>query len=134
MEIREILTILEGLESGVRVLDQDYDLDQQVLTLSVHGQKRQFVYTDYDEDFENAERRDVHEQLMGKDWYAALGHDDRMEILDAAYRAIRGLEPQPYQPTVGDEPMDVGDRLDEQQTDEDPVARVERLARDIQTR
>ena len=37
MEIREILTILEGLESGVRVLDQDYDLDQQVLTLSVHG-------------------------------------------------------------------------------------------------
>jgi len=134
MEIREILTILEGLESGVRVLDQDYDLDQQVLTLSVHGQKRQFVYTDYDEDFDNAQRGDVHEQLMGNDWYAALSHPDRMEILDAAYRAIRGLEPKPYQPSVGLEPMDVGDKLDEQEKDEDPVARVERLAREIQNR
>jgi len=134
MEIREILTILEGLESGVRVVDQDYDLDQIVLTLSVHGQKRQFAYTDYDENFDNAERGDVHDQLQRNDWYATLSHPDRMEILDAAYRAIRGLEPQSYQPTVGDEPMDVGDKLDEQEKDGDPVARVERLAREIRSR
>jgi hypothetical protein len=134
MEIREILTILEGLESGVRVVDQDYDLDQIVLTLSVHGQKRQFAYTDYDENFDNAERGDVHDQLQRNDWYATLSHPDRMEILDAAYRAIRGLEPRSYQPTVGDEPMDVGDKLDEQEKDGDPVARVERLAREIRSR
>jgi hypothetical protein len=100
----------------------------------VHGQKRQFAYTDYDENFDNAERGDVHDQLQRNDWYATLSHPDRMEILDAAYRAIRGLEPQSYQPTVGDEPMDVGDKLDEQEKDGDPVARVEPLAREIRSR
>ncbi len=98
---------------SVRVVDQDYDLDQIILTLDINGRPVSFTYTDYDEDFDNAERGDVHNQLQRNDWYASLSHPDRMEILDAAYRAIRGEEPGEYRPTVDDEPMDVGDRLDE---------------------
>lgn len=135
MEIREILTVLEGLESGVRVVDQDYDLDQIVLTLAINGKSVQFAYTDYDEDFDNAQRGDVFSQLQEKPWYRGLDHPTKMEILDAAYRAIRGLEPQQYQPSVGLEPMDVGDQLDEQQVDEeDPVARITRLHQELNRR
>lgn len=103
-----------ALTEGVRVVDQDYDLDQIILTMDINGRSVSFTYTDYDEDFDNAERGDVHDQLQRNDWYAALSHPDRMEILDAAYRAIRGEEPGEYRPTVDDEPMDVVDRLGEQ--------------------
>jgi len=85
-----------------------------VLTFDIEGQRKQFTYWDYDEDFENAERREVFDQLQRESWYAGLDHPTKMEILDAAYRAIRGLEPAEYKPSVGDEPMNVGDALDEQ--------------------
>lgn len=125
----------QGVSEGISVVDQDYDLDQIVLTLDIEGRRVLFTYTDYDEDFANAERKDVFDQLMRKDWYKGLDHPTRMEILDAAYRAIRGLDPQPYEPTVGDEPMDVGDKLDEQQVDEeDPVARISRLHQELHRR
>ena len=96
----------EGVTEGIRVVDQDYDLDQIVLTLDIEGKRASFTYTDYDENFKNAERKDVFDQLQEKSWYATLDHHTKMEILDAAYRAIRGLEPQEYRPTVGDEPLD----------------------------
>ena len=128
----------ESVSEGVKVVKSDYDLDQMVLTFDIEGPRPgyplQFTYWDYDEDFANAERKDVFDQLQKQPWYAKLDHPTRMEILDAAYRAIRGLEPQEYRPTVDDEPMDVGDQLDEQQTEEDPVARVEQLARELQNR
>ena len=128
----------KGVSEGIKVVKSDYDLDQMVLTFDIEGPRPgkplQFTYWDYDEDFANAERKDVFDQLQKQPWYAKLDHPTRMEILDAAYRAIRGMEPQEYRPTVDDEPMDVGDQLDEQQTEEDPVARVERLARELQGR
>jgi len=94
----------------------------------------QFTYWDYDEDFANAERKDVFDQLQKQPWYAGMDHPTKMEILDAAWRAIRGMEPSEYQPTVGDEPMDVGDQLDEQQVEEDPVARITRLHQELSRR
>ena len=132
------LHVPKGVSEGISVVKSDYDLDQMVLTFDIEGPRKgyplQFTYWDYDEDFENAERRNVFDQLQKQDWYAGMDHPTKMEILDAAYRAIRGMEPSEYQPTVGDEPMDVGDQLDEQQVEEDPVARVERLARELQGR
>jgi len=96
----------KSVAEGIRVVDQDYDLDQMILTLDIEGKKVSFTYWDYDENFANAERRDVFDQLQEQPWYARLDHPTRMEILDAAYRAIRGLEPQEYRPTVRDDPLD----------------------------
>ena len=109
--IRDYINLIEnaqreGVAEGIRVVDQDYDLDQVILTLDVEGKKASFTYTDYDGNFENAERRDVFDQLQEKSWYKGLDHPTKMEILDAAYRAIRGEEPSEYKPTVDDEPMD----------------------------
>jgi hypothetical protein len=91
---------------GISVVDTDYDLDQMVLTLDIEGTKKHFTYWDYDENFENAERKDIFDQLQDQPWYSGLDHPTKMEILDAAYNAIRGLEPSEYRPTVGDEPLD----------------------------
>jgi hypothetical protein len=96
----------QDVAEGISVVKSDYDLDQMVLTFDIEGQRKQFTYWDYDEDFENAERRDVFDQLQRESWYKGLDHPTKMEILDAAYRAIRGLEPAEYRPTVGDEPLD----------------------------
>jgi hypothetical protein len=96
----------QGVAEGISVVDQDYDLDQLILTLDIEGKRVYFTYTDYEEDFANAERRDVFDQLQEQPWYKGLDHPTKMEILDAAFRAIRGLEPQEYRPTVGDEPLD----------------------------
>lgn len=96
----------QGVAEGISVVDQDYDLDQLILTLDIEGKRVYFTYTDYEEDFANAERRDVFDQLQEQPWYKGLDHPTKMEILDAAFRAIRGLEPQEYRPNVGDEPLD----------------------------
>jgi hypothetical protein len=96
----------QGVAEGISVIDQDYDLDQVVLTLDIEGKKAEFTYTDYDENFENTERKDVFDQLQEKSWYKGLDHPTKMEILDAAYKAIRGEEPSEYKPTVDDEPME----------------------------
>jgi hypothetical protein len=95
----------QRVAEGISVVDSNYDLDQMTLTLDIEGTKKYFTYWDYDENFENAERKDVFAQLQEQPWYASLDHPTKMEILDAAYRAIRGLEPSEYRPTVGDEPL-----------------------------
>ena len=123
--LRKMMDLIESAQTvaeGISVIDQDYDLDQIVLTMNIEGKRVSFTYTDYEEDFENAERKDVFDQLMQKDWYKGLDHPTRMEILDSAYRAIKGLDPQEYRPTVGDEPLD--------ETEADPVRRIEQLFRD----
>ena len=102
----------KGVSEGIRVIDQDYDLDQIILTLDVEGRRASFTYTDYDENFENAERRDVFDQLQEKSWYKGLDHPTKMEILDAAYKAIRGEEPSEYKPRVDDEPLDIDEGSD----------------------
>jgi len=96
----------QGVAEGISVVKSDYDLDQMILTLDIEGQRKQFTYWDYDENFDNAERKDVFAQLQEQPWYAGLDHPTKMEILDAAYKAIRGEEPSEYRPTVGDEPLD----------------------------
>jgi len=109
----------QGVAEGIRVVDQDYDLDQIILTLDIEGRRASFTYTDYDENFENAERKDVFDQLQEKSWYKGLDHPTKMEILDAAYKAIRGEEPSEYKPTVGDEPLDIDEGVSEGDLEED---------------
>ena len=116
---REEMADRRPFAESIRIVDQDYDLDQIILTLDINGKQASFTYTDYDEDFANAERKEVFAQLQEKNWYKNLDHPTKMEILDAAYRAIRGEEPGEYRPTVDDEPMDVVDRLGEQGVAED---------------
>lgn len=101
-----VARVNKDVAESISVVDQDYDLDQMHLILDIEGKKVSFTYWDYEEDFSNAERRDVFDQLQEQPWYKGLDHPTKMEILDAAYRAIRGLEPQEYRPTVGDEPLD----------------------------
>jgi hypothetical protein len=109
----------QGVSEGIRVIDQDYDLDQIILTLDIEGRRVSFTYTDYDENFENAERRDVFDQLQEKSWYKGLDHPTKMEILDAAYKAIRGEEPSEYKPRVDDEPLDIDEGVSEGDLEED---------------
>jgi len=101
-----VVDMKKGVAEGISVVDSNYDLDQMVLTLDIEGTKKYFTYWDYDENFANAERKDVFAQLQEQPWYAGLDHPTKMEILDAAYKAIRGEEPSEYRPTVGDEPLD----------------------------
>jgi len=101
-----VARVNKDVAESISVVDQDYDLDQMHLILDIEGKKVSFTYWDYEEDFSNAERRDVFDQLQEQPWYKGLDYPTKMEILDAAYRAIRGLEPQEYRPTVGDEPLD----------------------------
>lgn len=96
----------KGVAESISVVDQDYDLDQVILTLDIEGKQASFTYTDYDENFENAERKDVFDQLQNNSWYKGLDHPTKMEILDAAYKAIRGEDPSEYKPTVDDEPLE----------------------------
>jgi len=96
----------QGVSEGISVVKSDYDLDQMVLTLDIEGQRKQFTYWDYDEDFENAERKDIFDQLQEQPWFKSLDHPTKMEILDAAYKAIRGEDPSEYRPTVDDEPLE----------------------------
>ena len=96
----------KGVSEGISVVDQDYDLDQIILTLDIEGKRASFTYTDYDEDFENAERKDVFDQLQEQPWFKDLDHPTKMEILDASYKAIRGEDPSEYKPTVDDEPLE----------------------------
>jgi hypothetical protein len=99
-----------GVSEGIKVVKSDYDLDQMVLTFDIEGPRKgkplQFTYWDYDEDFENAERKDVFDQLQEQPWFKGLDHPTKMEILDAAYKAIRGEDPSEYKPTVDDEPLE----------------------------
>lgn len=117
--LREMIDLIDragqGVAEGISVVDQDYDLDQIVLTLDIEGKRVYFSYTDYDENFANAERKDVFDQLQRNSWYKGLDHPTKMEILDVAYKAIRGEEPSEYKPRVDDEPLD----LDEQDVAED---------------
>ena len=120
-----------GVAEGIRVIDQDYDLDQIILTLDIEGRRASFTYTDYDENFENAERKDVFDQLQEKSWYKGLDHPTKMEILDAAYKAIRGEEPSEYKPRVDDEPLDIDEGAEEDPSEEEMDRTVSDLHKDV---
>ena len=111
----------ESAGAGVKVVDQDYDLDQMVLSLDVNGKKASFTYWDYDEDFKNAERKEVFAQLEQQPWFKGLDHPTKMEVLDASWKAITGQEPSEYRPRVGDEPMNDVDILGEEQANEEKL-------------
>ena len=121
----------KSVSEGIRVVDQDYDLDQVILTLDIEGRRAEFTYTDYDENFENAERRDVFDQLQEKSWYKGLDHPTKMEILDAAYKAIRGEEPSEYKPRVDDEPLDIDEEAEEDPSEEEMDRTVSDLHKDV---
>ena len=52
----------QGVAEGVEIIDQDYDLDQQIYTLNVDGNKISFTYWDYENNFQNPDIKDIYQQ------------------------------------------------------------------------
>jgi hypothetical protein len=124
----------QDVSEGIKVVKSDYDLDQMVLTFDIEGPRKgkplQFTYWDYDEDFENADRKDVFDQLQKQSWYAELDHPTKMEILDASYKAIRGEAPSEYKPRVDDIPLDMAEAM--KPSDIPPTMRDRLTMRDVE--
>lgn len=52
----------KGVAEGTEIVDQDSDLDQQVYTLMVDGQKVSFTYWDYESNFQSPDIKDIYQQ------------------------------------------------------------------------
>jgi len=55
---------LKGVAEGISIVDQDSDLDQQVFTLNVDGNKISFTYWDYENNFQNPNIKDIYQQAQ----------------------------------------------------------------------
>jgi len=53
---------LQGVAEGAEIVDQDSDLDQQVYTLMVDGDKVSFTYWDYEDNFQNPDIKEIYQQ------------------------------------------------------------------------
>jgi len=61
----ELISMLrEGVAEGISIVDQDSDLDQQVFTLNVDGNKISFTYWDYENNFQNPNIKDIYQQAQ----------------------------------------------------------------------
>ena len=54
----------QGVAEGISIVDQDSDLDQQVFTLNVDGNKISFTYWDYENNFQNPNIKDIYQQAQ----------------------------------------------------------------------
>lgn len=52
----------ESVAEGVEIVDQDSDLDQQIYTLNVDGNKVSFTYWDYETNFQHPDIKDIYQQ------------------------------------------------------------------------
>ena len=52
----------QGVAEGIEIVDQDSDLDQQVYTLNVDGNKVSFTYWDYENNFQSPDIKDIYQQ------------------------------------------------------------------------
>jgi len=73
----------EGVEEGVKIVDQDSDLDQQVYTLNVDGNKVSFTYWDYENNFQSPDIKDIFQQAQEQ-----LGKKLSLEQVKAVARAV----------------------------------------------
>ena len=61
-EIAEASLLEQGVSEGIEIVDQDSDLDQQVYTLNVDGNKVSFTYWDYENNFQSPDIKDIYQQ------------------------------------------------------------------------
>lgn len=59
---RRIKKLDQGVAEGISIIDQDSDLDQQVFTLNVDGNKVSFTYWDYETNFQHPDIKDIYQQ------------------------------------------------------------------------
>ena len=74
---------LEGVAEGAEIVDQDSDLDQQVYTLMVDGDKVSFTYWDYEDNFQNPDIKEIYQQAREQ-----LGKKLSPEQVKAVARAV----------------------------------------------
>ena len=60
--VNMVLNKVQGVAEGISIVDQDSDLDQQVFTLNVDGNKISFTYWDYENNFQNPNIKDIYQQ------------------------------------------------------------------------
>lgn len=73
----------EGVAEGAEIVDQDSDLDQQVYTLMVDGDKVSFTYWDYEDNFQNPDIKEIYQQAREQ-----LGKTLSPEQVKAVARAV----------------------------------------------
>jgi hypothetical protein len=75
------------MSEDVRILGQEYDLDQQVFTMKIDGKTREFTYYDYDEDFANADIEEIRTQVAEQ--LSDLSDRQHEQVVQAVYSALR---------------------------------------------
>jgi len=78
-----IIQKIQGVAEGVEIVDQDSDLDQQVYTLNVDGNKVSFTYWDYENNFQSPDIKDIFQQAQEQ-----LGKKLSPEQVKAVARAV----------------------------------------------
>lgn len=124
-------SVKQGVAEGFNGIGVDIEpeLDYDVVYVDINGKKYNFNYwyTDEKPTDELGFRKDIPQYLEREEWYKRLDQPTKMEVLHAVVQAELGNEPSEYNPTVGDEPMNVGDELDESKFLED-LSLFKRLA------
>ena len=75
--------LTQGVAEGAEIVDQDSDLDQQVYTLMVDGDKVSFTYWDYEDNFQNPDIKEIYQQAREQ-----LGKKLSPEQVKAVARAV----------------------------------------------
>jgi hypothetical protein len=92
----------EGVSEGVEIVDQGYDMEQQIFKLRVDGKPVSFTYWDYDENWANPDMGEIHAQV--KDKLKGLSKEQQKAVAKAVYRAVKqdSLKEQDVSEATGD--------------------------------
>jgi len=77
----------QGVAEGVTIVDQDSDLDQQIFTLNVDGEKVSFTYWDYEDKFQNPDIKEIFSQA--KEQLPDLTTEQHKDIARAVFKSFQ---------------------------------------------
>ena len=77
---------LKSMAEGVKIVDQDSDLDQQIFTLNVDGEKVSFTYWDYEDKFRNPDITEIFSQA--KEQLPDLTTEQHKDIARAVFKSF----------------------------------------------
>ena len=82
----------KSVAEGVKVIDQDSDLDQQVFTLNVDGKKVSFTYWDYETNFQSPDIKDIYQQAK-EQLSRKLSPEQIKDVARAVFKSVKqGVE------------------------------------------
>ena len=87
LEIEQVKQLQQGVVEGVEIIDQDYDMDQQIFKINVDGKTLQFTYWDYDENWANPDIKEIYAQVQ--DRLTGLSPQQQKAVAKAVYRAVK---------------------------------------------